>query len=438
VLLLKLKDKLLVKSGKLDISALFGMTKSLRKDRVKIAVDLTPMLPGGQNGGVKPAILEFLTGMQRLAKPKLDFLFLTAESTHDEIQAITTEHDEVLCMNVERAREVQCPSFFRQRRIDLLYAPFGMIAYPNCGVPIVAMVVDVLHRDYLLSIDEKEREWREGYFRQMVTCADRFQVISDYTGESLMRHYGVAAERVFRTYLPIQERLKIAHTNLPDAERFFFYPANFWPHKNHEVLLIAYQIYRSQAGPEAWKLVLTGSDDPRKKMLQELAAVLGIESHTIFKGYVPEAELAVLFSSASALVFPSLHEGFGIPPVEAMKLGVPVLTSDSGSLREVVGEAALKVDPRKPFDLASAMYRIATSEPLRANLRRRGFERAREFSLDAEVVRLAQVFQDLVRSAKKSSLRHRLSLRLESMRNDGSAQPAPLGTRLYRFIRDHI
>jgi len=414
------------------------MMKSSHQDRIKIAVDLTPMLPGGKNGGVKPAILEFITGLQRLEAPKLHFLFLTAESTHDEIQAITTEHDEALCVDVKRAREAQHPSFFRRRRLDLLYAPFGMISYPSCGIPIVTMVVDILHRDYPLSIDEREREWRERYFRQMVACADRFQVISDYTGESLMRHYGVAAEKIFRTYLPIQDRLKVTPTHLQDAERYFFYPANFWPHKNHEVLLIGYQIYRSQAGPEAWKLVLTGSDDPRKKMLQELAVSLGIESYTIFKGYVPESELAELFSGASALVFPSLHEGFGIPPIEAMKLGVPVLTSDSGSLREVVGEAALKVDPRKPLDLASAMQRIATSESLRENLRQRGLDWARQFSLDAEVARLARVFQEVLRAPKKSSLRQRLSLRLGSARSDSSARPAPLGARLYRFIRDRI
>ena len=414
------------------------MMKRSRKGCIRIAVDLTPMLPGGKNGGVKPAILEFLTGLQRLEVPKFNFLFLTAECTHGEIRAIASEHDELLLMDVKTAPKARRPSFLRRRRADLLYAPFGMISYPNCGIPIVAMVVDVLHRDYALSIDERERHWRENYFRQMVSCADRFQVISDYTGESLRRHYGVAAEKIFRTYLPIQDRLKVAQTHPQDAEPYFFYPANFWPHKNHEVLLIAYQIYRSQAGPGAWKLVLTGSDDPRKRMLQKLAVSLGIESHAVFKGYVSEAELARLFSSASALVFPSLYEGFGIPVVEAMNLGVPVVTSESGSLGEVVGEAALKVDPRKPLELASAMHRIATSASLRDSLRQRGWERAHAFSLDAEVARLANVFQELLRSPRKSSLSQRLSLRFKSVRKDASRRPGALGARLSRFIRDRV
>jgi len=407
-------------------------------DSVRIAVDLTPMLPGGMNGGVKPAILEFIRALQQLQNPRFEFVFLTVASTHSEVKAVTTEHDETICLDGTKVAEAQRPSFFRRRHVDLLYAPFGMISYPNCSLPMVAMVVDLLHRDYPFSISEKEREWREQYFRQMVACADRFQVISDYTGERLVQHYRVPLEKIFRTYLPIQNRLKVTATDLSNNQRYFFYPANFWPHKNHEVLLIAYQIYHRQGGTDAWKLVLTGSDDPRRKMLQELASCLGIEKDVIFKGHVSEGELAQLFSNASALVFPSLHEGFGIPPIEAMNLGVPVLTSDSGSLREVVGESALKVDARKPLELASAMGRIASSESLRETLRQRGFQRAQLFSLEAEVARLAGVFQEVIHSTKRRTWPERLARRFAPKRSNGPNQPPTPAARLYRFIRDRI
>src|SRR6266478_2215236 len=120
------------------------MMRSSSKDRIKVAVDLTPMLPGGKNGGVKPAILEFVAGLQRLSEPQFSFLFLTPKSTHAEIQTITTEHDEALCMDLKQAAEAHHSSFFRRRCVDLLYAPFGMISYPDCGIPIISMVVDVL------------------------------------------------------------------------------------------------------------------------------------------------------------------------------------------------------------------------------------------------------------------------------------------------------
>jgi glycosyltransferase involved in cell wall biosynthesis len=386
------------------------MTKSLTRKRVKVAVDLTPMLPGGANGGVKPAILEFIRALQRLPGPHFSFYFITATSTHGEVEAIATRRDGLICIDWPEADASLTPTGFHEKRIDLLYAPFGMVRFPDCGVPIVAMVVDLLHRDYPFSIPEAERQWREDYFSQTVRRANRFQVISDYTGERLTHHYGVPAGKIFRTYLPIQDRLKIGEISAQSGNRFFFYPANFWPHKNHELLLIAFQIYRNQAGTSAWDLVLTGDgDDPRRRSLQELAGALGINDHVFFRGHVPDGELAQLYSSASALVFPSLHEGFGIPPLEAMKLGIPVVVSDAGSLREVVGEAGLLVDPRKPRELANAMGKLASSDELQADLRNRGFRRAKSFSFQTEVALLAEMFVK-VKPTWEKRLRRRLAL----------------------------
>jgi glycosyltransferase involved in cell wall biosynthesis len=376
---------------------------------VRVAIDLTPMLPGGANGGVKPALLEFIGALQRFPGPHFSFYFITATSTHREVEAIATKSDELICIDWPEAEASLTPTGFHEKRIDLLYVPFGMIRFPDCGVPIVAMVVDLLHRDYPFSISQAERQWREDYFGHMVRCANRFQVISDYTGERFAHHYGVPAWKIFRTYLPIQDRLKIAGISVQSGNRFFFYPANFWPHKNHEVLLIALQIYRNRAGAAAWDLVLTGGDDPRRRTLQELAVALGIDDHVFFNGHVSEEELAHLFSSGSALVFPSLHEGFGIPPLEAMKLGIPVVTSDAGSLREVVGDAGLLIDPRKPSQLAEAMGKLASSEQLQADLRCRGFERAKSFSFQTEVAVLAEMFAKVKPSWEKR-LRRRLAL----------------------------
>ena len=406
--------------------------------RLRIAVDLTPMLPGGLNGGVKPAILEFIRELQRLQEPRFEFYFLTSASTHREIQALAAGCDQLLCLDSETDRGTLSFNFFRKQRINLLYAPFGMIRFPACGVPIVSLVVDLLHRDYPHSIPEEERNWRERYFATLVTCADRFQVISNYTGERLQHHYGIPAEKIFRTYLPIQDRLESAKSLPLNERQFFFYPANFWPHKNHEVLLIGYQIYRYRAGVDSWNLVLTGSDNPRKSSLQQLARVLGIEDFVLFKGHVSERELARLFASASALVFPSLHEGFGIPPIEAMRLGVPILASDAGSIREVVDEAGLLIDPRKPLDLGAAMYQISSSEKLRAELRQRGFERAKSFSLESEVARLAEVFRQLITSAEKQSWAERLRRRIAVLQRDSAIRSRAVVGRAYRFLRERV
>jgi glycosyltransferase involved in cell wall biosynthesis len=403
------------------------------RKRVKVAVDLTPMLPGGANGGVKPAILEFIRALQQLSGPQFSFYFITATSTHREVESIATKRDELICVDWPEADASLTPTGFHEKHIDLLYAPFGMIRFPDSGVPMVAMVVDILHRDYPFSISKTERQWREDYFAQMVRCANRFQVISDYTGERLAHHYGVPVKKIFRTYLPIQDRLKITRISVKSGNCFFFYPANFWPHKNHEVLLIAFQIYRNQAGATAWDLVLTGGDDPRRRTLQELATALGIDDHVFFKGHLPERELADLYSTASALVFPSLHEGFGIPPLEAMKLGIPVLTSDAGSLREVVGDAGLLIDPRKPGQLADAMGKLASSEQLQTDLRRRGIERAKSLSFQAEVAVLAEIFVKV-----KPTWEKRLRRRLALWWANGRVWSRAKATSVYRSFRSLV
>jgi glycosyltransferase involved in cell wall biosynthesis len=407
-------------------------------DRTRIGVDLTPMLSGGANGGVKPAILEFIRALQGLENPRFDFCFITAGSAYGEIRTIATNRDETIRLGSADAQRILRPGPFGSKRIDLLYAPFGMVRFPFIGVPIVSMVVDLLHRDYPHSLPAAERQFRESYFAKMVLSADRFQVISDYTGERLAHHYGVPVKKIFRTYLPIQDRLKPAADAIGPADRFFFYPANFWPHKNHEILLIAYQIYRRQAGSAAWDLVLTGSDDLRRPVLQDIAKRLGVEHHVIFKGHLPEREFAQLFSAASGMTFPSLHEGFGIPLLEAMQLGVPVLTSAAGSLREVVGQAGLLVDPRKPMDLAAAMQKLASSEELQVDLRRRGLERVKCFSFQTEVMRLADSLVQTASLAKRWTWDGRLRRRFALMRSDGLVHSRTAAGSVYRFLRDRV
>jgi glycosyltransferase involved in cell wall biosynthesis len=406
-------------------------------NRIRIAVDLTPMLPGGANGGVKPAILQFIKALQRFQDPCFDFCFFTHALTHPEIEAIATERDEVFCLDSLEKMGTVRPSFFAKKRIDVLYAPFGMVRFPDCGAPIVSMVVDLLHRDYPQSLSEAEKEWRESYFTKMVLCADRFQVISNHTGERLVHHYQVRPEKIFRTYLPIQDRLATVMGSGRTGTPFFFYPANFWPHKNHEILLLAYQIYRHRAGPGAWDLVLTGSDNLRQKVLQSLAVTLGIGGRVAFKGHVPEEKLAELFSDTSCLIFPSLHEGFGIPLLEAMRSGVPVVTSNAGSLPEVVGQAGLLVDPRKPLDLAATMLKVSSSMELQADLRKRGLQRSKDFSFHTEVLRLAESFLEAAFLGKRP-WEERLRRRFALMRADGIAWSRAATGKVYRLLRDRV
>ena len=115
-----------------------------------------------------------------------------------------------------------------------------------------------------------------------------------------------------------------------------------------------------------------------------------------FLGFVPDATLAALYRLASVFVFPSLYEGFGLPPLEAMASGTPVITSNVSSLPEVVGDAALLIDPTSPDAIAAAMTRVLEEPELRADLIRRGHERVKAFSWARSVARTREVYTEVL------------------------------------------
>jgi glycosyltransferase involved in cell wall biosynthesis len=379
---------------------------------MKIAVDLTPMRRGGENGGVKFAALEFLKGLQVRIGDQLQFLFFTADDTHDEAITLLRECDMAFCVlrragkgSLRQAVELEIRSkmmvrhLVKKHRADALYCPFGILFFASNWLPSVVKVADTLHRDFPFSLPVQTREWRELQFRRLFHSADFFQVDSEYTSERLKTIYNVPPEQIFITRLPIQGRLKAASC---EREQFFFYPANFWMHKNHETLLIAYQIYLERCGGQRpWELVLTGCLDERARLLEKLAADLDIGAQVKFLGHVSETQLAKLYSTASCLVFPSLHEGFGIPLVEAMSFGLPIICGRETSIPEIAGNAAFYAEMRNPRELANALCSIAENEVLRSDLIMLGEERLKAFDFNLEVERLAGHLATAVRTKRE-------------------------------------
>jgi glycosyltransferase involved in cell wall biosynthesis len=115
-----------------------------------------------------------------------------------------------------------------------------------------------------------------------------------------------------------------------------------------------------------------------------------------FFGFVPDRTLAALYRLASLFVFPSLYEGFGLPPLEAMACGTPVITSNVSSLPEVMGDAALLIDPYEPDAIADAMRRVLTDERLRQDLKARGLRRVAEFSWERSVARVREIYEQVL------------------------------------------
>lgn len=366
-----------------------------------LLVDLSLLRPGGENGGIKQFIFGYIHWLARTEGDRLHITFLTWSCSHADVRALARPGDNLICVRIEHPKDAEIvgdwrtgesicinppPTLALDLGADLVYSPQGSPEFFCPGIPSIATIVDLLHRDYPMTLPDSDVAYREQVFSELVSRTDAFQCISDFTAGQLRRHYDISSERIFRTYIAVQERFECegASVDRGASRPYFLFPANAWPHKNHQTLLLSYRLYRHIVGERAWDLKLTGHDSVAMREVLATADALGLSDCVTYHGHLLDSEFQALWCGAGALVFPSLHEGFGIPIIEAMHLGIPVLCSPETSLPEVAGDAALIVNCRKPTLLAAGLERITLDTSLRDQLVARGHERAKAFSIARE------------------------------------------------------
>jgi glycosyltransferase involved in cell wall biosynthesis len=272
------------------------------------------------------------------------------------------------------------------------------VPIPRFAGPTVNTIFDVQHLDLPDFFSHAERRYRTWAYEGAARTATLVVTASEYSKRRLVESAGVAADRVEVVPLGIDRERFSPHGRDADEEllrgldlppRFAIYPANLWPHKNHARLVEALPLVED----EELHLVLTGQRYGRWEGLLDQARRLGVEDRVHHLGYVPRERLPAIYRAAVGMVFPSLYEGFGAPPLEAMAAGCPVAASSSGSLQEVCGEAALSFDPEWAVEIAAAIDRLASDAGLRATLRATGFERARRFDWAETASRHVSIYE---------------------------------------------
>jgi glycosyltransferase involved in cell wall biosynthesis len=299
---------------------------------------------------------------------------------------------------------ISVPFALRRARVDLFHAPHYVVS-PLTPCPFVVTIHDCIHLRFPQYLPSRAAYY---YARTMMTLAARRarRVLtgSQASKEDILHFLKVPADKVEVIYHAIDERLAAAPTDEEIArvrERFLLtspfilYAGNIKPHKNVDRLIEAFSIVRRR-GVQEVKLLIIGDEISRHPNLRRLVHRYQLHQHVRFLGFVPDATLAVLYRLASAFVFPSLCEGFGLPPLEAMAAGTPVITSNVSSLPEVVGDAALLIDPLDAGAIADAVVRVLSDATLRADLIRRGTARAKTFSWDRSVARTREVYASVV------------------------------------------
>jgi glycosyltransferase involved in cell wall biosynthesis len=233
--------------------------------------------------------------------------------------------------------------------------------------------------------------------------AHRILTVSQASKRDIIHFFSVPPEKVVVVYNAIEERF--SETPSEEAiervrERyqlnhpFVLYVGNIKPHKNLVRLIEAFAELRRR-GFDELKLLIIGDEISKLPALRRAVHSHKLHKHVRFLGYLEDETLASLYRLASVFVFPSLYEGFGLPPLEAMASGTPVVTSNESSLPEVAGDAAVLVDPYDVDSIVGGMRRVLSDPAFAAELSRRGPERAREFSWERSVQKTRKVYQDV-------------------------------------------
>ena len=307
-------------------------------------------------------------------------------------------------------QQAALPHILSADGIQLLHAP-GYVMPRFCGCPAVVTIHDVIAVKFP-GLCKRTNVLHYGMMLPAaVKKAARILASSERTRDDLVELLGADPERIEVVYpgvgeefQPVEDEAHIAEVaaRLHLPERFILFVGNLEPKKNLPTLVRAFAFLKRHrriphrlviAGKRGWKCA-----DVFRAIREE-----GVEQEVLFCDYVSPENLPALYSMAEVFAFPSLYEGFGLPPLEAMACGTPVVTSNAGSLPEVLGEAALQVDPLDADALQKVIHKILTNRFLRRHLSAEGRKRAGRFTWSETARRTISVYERVLGEAGRES-----------------------------------
>ncbi|MEI7769245.1 MAG: glycosyltransferase family 1 protein [Chloroflexales bacterium] len=302
-------------------------------------------------------------------------------------------------------QQVELPLRARALGLDLLHSPYFIKPYAGLPCPSAVTIYDLLGWRFPGTLSPRGRLLYRLTMGLAVRSADALITISESAREDLAFRYRLPRARIAVTPLAAAQRfapqpreaVAAARARYGLPESYVLYLGSNKPHKNLERLIQAWEQAGAGADPSgpvgAAQLILAGHEDAKHPAARQLVAERGLGARVRFLPNVDDADLPALYSGAAVFAFPSYYEGFGLPPLEAMACGAPVLCAYASSLPEVVGDAALTVDPYSSIAIAGGLVRLLSQPALRRDLRERGLRRAREFSWRRTALETLRVYE---------------------------------------------
>jgi glycosyltransferase involved in cell wall biosynthesis len=293
---------------------------------------------------------------------------------------------------------------------DLVHIPHLFWMPRSLPCPYVVTVHDVLEHMYRAHDGSSLRRSLHFHLtRRVLSGAGRILAVSTFTKNEIEKLFGIPGSHIEVVYNAIDERFLRGHASDSDrqvlAERylvtypFLLYAGRISPHKNLVRIIEAFSALRTELEKEDkfpdLKLIIIGDELSKHPDLRRTVIRSGVQNDVRFMGFVPIEMLRIFYDAAKIFVFPSLYEGFGLPPLEAMAHGTPVVTSNTSSLPEVVGNAAVLVNPENVFEIMRALHRVLLDQGVRDKIKQRGYEQAQKFSWEASARRVLEIYHEV-------------------------------------------
>lgn len=356
--------------------------------------------------GIGTYIRNLLRQLARIDQ-RTEFVLLCREADAQALGSIAENFRPAIetAGNYSIGEQIRIPLALKREGVTLFHAPHYVLP-PLTPCPSVVTIHDCIH---LMFPQYLPNRLAYAYARASITLATRraarVMTVSESSKRDILRFVNVDPDKISVIYNAYDERFGVepreedivrVRERFQLHDEFVLYAGNVKPHKNLERLIDAFQIVRNR-GLDHLKLVLIGDEISKHAALRRAVHQHRLHKYVRFLGYLPEETLAVMYRLAGVFVFPSLYEGFGLPPLEAMASGTPVVTSNVSSLPEVAGDAAVLVDPYDPEAIADGIYRVLSNEALRRDLRSKGIVRAHQFSWESSVRRIHDIYEQVGR-----------------------------------------
>jgi glycosyltransferase involved in cell wall biosynthesis len=305
----------------------------------------------------------------------------------------------------DRREEIEIPAWLRQEQADLYHLPQNGFRIPRTtSCKLVVTVHDLI--PYILP-EMVRPSFLKRFIMEMpeiIALSDRIITVSNAAKQDIIKLFKVAPTKIAVVpsapaagYRPLPKEWVKAELRQKYQFRqpYILYVGGLNPRKNVAEIIYAYsKIHREL--PDGQLLVILGAAGRHQQKLRALADSLDLAANVIFPGFVASPDLPLLYNGADLFVYPSLYEGFGLPPIEAMACGVPVIAANTASLPEVVGEAGLLVNPRDTLKLAETMRQVLTNPALAESLSHKGLQHCKKYTWENNAAQILQIYQNTV------------------------------------------